>query len=81
MCKIYYLLLGIIIYLLGSAITYVITKRRVNWVISNKTDIDTIDEDFGVAMFSMLSFIGLILFLLIRLVDIIAKQIDKLFKL
>jgi len=36
------------------------------------------DQDIGVVTFSILSFIGLIIFLIVRLIDIVFKTIDKL---
>jgi len=74
------LILGV--YIIGVIITYIITMKRANYILTKCYSKD--DETYeytGAIIFAMLSFIGLFLFLGIRCVNIFFGGIDKIFKL
>ena len=69
----------ILLYIIGIIVTYIITRTRAELVKKkSKGTLFNDDQDIGVVTFSILSFIGLIIFLIVRLIDIVFKTIDKL---
>lgn len=61
-----YILLGIVAYLIGIPVTYVVVSRRMKWEASDKVlnDVDSIDLDWSStdrAGFSALSWLGLLI--------------------
>lgn len=71
----------ILLCIIGIIVTYIVTRKRAEWVKKNTYNKGALfdeDQDVGVMVFSMLSFIGLVVFLLIRIISIMFKVMDKL---
>lgn len=70
----------ILLYVIGIIITYIVTRTRAEWAKEhkNKGSLFGDDQDTGVIVFTLLSFLGLVLFVLFRCIDMLFKTIDKL---